>query len=103
MWFIGASKKFTDDTWSSIVSVMNGMPANKNGDKPTMQQLQQASMTPHADMLRTIALMVSSETDIPVNDLGITMDNPPAPKPWPKPNANCPAPPTGKTNASAAR
>ena len=33
-------------------------------------------MTPHADMLRTIALMVSSETDIPVNDLGITMDNP---------------------------
>lgn len=76
VWFIGASKKFTDDTWSSIVSVMNGMPANKNGDKPTMQQLQQASMTPHADMLRTIALMVSSETDIPVNDLGITMDNP---------------------------
>ena len=47
VWFIGASKKFTDDTWSSIVSVMNGMPANKNGDKPTMQQLQQASMTPH--------------------------------------------------------
>lgn len=34
VWFIGASKKFTDDTWSSIVSVMNGMPANKNGDKP---------------------------------------------------------------------
>ena len=30
VWFIGASKKFTDDTWSSIVSVMNGMPANKN-------------------------------------------------------------------------
>lgn len=76
VWFIGASKKFTDDTWSSIVSVMNGIPANKNGDKPTMQQLQQATMTPHADMLRTIALMVSSETDIPVNDLGITMDNP---------------------------
>ena len=36
VWFIGASKKFTDDTWSSIVSVMNGMPANKSGDKPTM-------------------------------------------------------------------
>ncbi|MBT1173572.1 phage portal protein [Bifidobacterium sp. MA2] len=76
VWFLGASKKFTNDTWSSIVSVMNGMPANKNGDKPTMQQLQQATMTPHADMLRTIALMVSSETDIPVNDLGVTMDNP---------------------------
>ena len=33
-------------------------------------------MQPHSDMLRTVALMVSSETDIPVNDLGITMDNP---------------------------
>lgn len=34
------------------------------------------TMQPHSDMLRTIALMVSSETSIPVNDLGITMDNP---------------------------
>ncbi|MCH9276106.1 phage portal protein [Bifidobacterium amazonense] len=76
IWFLGASKKFTSDTWSSIVSVMNGMPANKDGSTPQLVQLQQASMQPHADMLKTIALMVSAETDIPVNDLGITMDNP---------------------------
>lgn len=76
IWFLGASKKFTNDTWSSIVSVLNGIPADKGGEKPTLYQLQQATMTPHSEMLRTIALMVSAETDIPVNDLGITMDNP---------------------------
>lgn len=44
--------------------------------KPTLQQLSQASMTPHGDMLRTIGLMVSSETSIPVGYLGIIHDNP---------------------------
>jgi len=77
IWFLGANKgQVSPDTWGSIVSVINGIPAAKNGDKPELRQLNQASMQPHSDMLRTIALMVSSETDIPVNDLGITMDNP---------------------------
>lgn len=44
--------------------------------KPTLQQLSQATMQPHGDMLRTIGLMVSSETSIPVNYLGIIHDNP---------------------------
>ena len=52
------------------------MPASKNGDKPEMRQLSQASMQPHADMLRSVALMVAAETDIPATDLGITVDNP---------------------------
>ncbi|KAA8824241.1 phage portal protein [Bifidobacterium reuteri] len=77
IWFLGANKsQVSPDTWSSIVSVINGIPAGRNGDKPELRQLTQASMQPHSDMLRTVALMVSSETDIPVNDLGITMDNP---------------------------
>ena len=44
--------------------------------RPTLTQLQQASMQPHSEMLRTIGLMVSSETSIPVNYLGIIHDNP---------------------------
>lgn len=44
--------------------------------KPTLQQLSQATMQPHGDMLRTIGLMVSSETSIPVGYLGIIHDNP---------------------------
>ncbi|KFI50022.1 phage portal protein [Bifidobacterium biavatii] len=77
IWFLGADKsQVSPDTWGSIVSVINGVPASRSGDKPDLRQLTQASMQPHSDMLKTIALMVSSETDIPVNDLGITMDNP---------------------------
>lgn len=44
--------------------------------KPSLQQLQQASMQPHSEMLRTIGLMVSSELSIPVAYLGIIHDNP---------------------------
>lgn len=44
--------------------------------KPTLEQLQQASMQPHSEMLRTIGLMVSSELSIPVAYLGIIHDNP---------------------------
>ena len=35
---------------------------DSDGDKPVLQQLQQASMTPHSDMLRTIAAAFSAET-----------------------------------------
>lgn len=77
IWFLGTNKgQVSPDTWSSIMSVINGVPANKNGDKPDMRQLNQASMQPHDDMLRSIALMVAAETDIPPTDLGITIDNP---------------------------
>jgi hypothetical protein len=44
--------------------------------KPTLQQLAQATMQPHGDMLKTVGLMVSSETSIPVGYLGIIHDNP---------------------------
>ncbi|SDK79487.1 hypothetical protein [Arthrobacter sp. ok362] len=44
--------------------------------KPTLQQLSQATFQPHGEMLKTIGLMVSSETSIPVGYLGIIHDNP---------------------------
>lgn len=44
--------------------------------RPDLKQLQQASMQPHSEMLKTIGLMVSSETSIPVGYLGIISDNP---------------------------
>ncbi len=51
---------------------------------------------------RTVALMVSSETDIPVNDLGIIMGQPRQRRSHGRSRTQTlPAPPTGKTNASA--
>lgn len=49
---------------------------DKDGDKPELKQLQQASMTPHSDMLRTVAMAFSGETGIPPSSLGIIHDQP---------------------------
>jgi hypothetical protein len=77
LWFLGADQDaFSSDTWSSLISAINAISKDEDGDKPALQQISQASMQPHSDMLKTIALMVASETNLPVNDLGITMDNP---------------------------
>lgn len=77
LWFLGLDKKaMKADTWKSVISSINAISRDIDGNVPTLQQIQQASMQPHSDMLRTIAMMVASETNLPVNDLGITMDNP---------------------------
>lgn len=47
-----------------------------DGDKPTLKQLQQATMTPHSDMLRTVAMAFAGETGIPPHSLGVVHDNP---------------------------
>ena len=49
---------------------------DEDGDKPTIKQMQQATMTPHSDMLRTVAMAFSGETGIPPHSLGIIHDNP---------------------------
>lgn len=51
---------------------------DQDGDKPDLKQLQQASMVPHSDMLRTVAMAFSGETDIPAASLGIMHDQPPS-------------------------
>ncbi|MBT1181206.1 phage portal protein [Bifidobacterium sp. CP2] len=77
LWFLGADRDaFSADTWSSLISSINAISKDEDDDVPTLQQITQASMQPHSDMLKTIALLVASETNLPVNDLGITMDNP---------------------------
>lgn len=47
-----------------------------DGLAPSIKQLQQATMTPHSDMLRTVAMAFSGETGIPPSSLGIIHDNP---------------------------
>lgn len=86
---LGAEEEhFTDPTTGKRVSPLDALiggvwalPSTRDeetGDliKPTLEQLQQASMQPHSEMLRTIGLMVSSELSVPVAYLGIIHDNP---------------------------
>ncbi|GAA2545724.1 hypothetical protein HD598_002158 [Neomicrococcus aestuarii] len=47
-----------------------------DGHAPNIKQLQQATMAPHSDMLRTVAMAFSGETGIPPASLGIIHDNP---------------------------
>lgn len=47
-----------------------------DGEKPELTQLSQASMAPHSDMLRTVAMAFSGETGIPPSSLGIIHDQP---------------------------
>lgn len=79
VWFLGLEPEaLGDDKWTSLISQINSVSRDENAEIPSMHQVSQASMQPQSDMLKTIALMVASETDLPVNDLGITMDNPPS-------------------------
>jgi len=49
---------------------------DEDGRAPNIKQMQQATMTPHSDMLRTVASAFSGETGIPLNSLGVIHDNP---------------------------
>lgn len=77
IWFLGLNRdSFSKDTWSSLVSSINAVSRDENGDIPTLQQVTQASMQPHGDMLETIAMLASAETGIPAEQLGIRLTNP---------------------------
>ncbi|WP_077425249.1 phage portal protein [Bifidobacterium longum] len=77
LWFLGAPEDaFNQDTWSSLVSAINAIDGDIDGKNPELHQISQASMQPHSDMLKTIALVVASETNLPADNLGITLDNP---------------------------
>lgn len=48
----------------------------ENGDKPTVGQFQQQSMTPYADQMKMLASLFSGETGLTIDDLGFPSDNP---------------------------
>ena len=58
------------------MDLLLALSKDADGDSPTIKQLQQATMTPHSDMLRTVASAFSGETGIPLASLGIIHDNP---------------------------
>lgn len=77
VWFLGLDPDaFQGSKWSRLMTSLNAVSRDEDGLTPTIQQLQQASMTPYSSMLETIAMMVSSATDIPAEALGIRLSNP---------------------------
>ncbi len=77
IWFLGLSRdSFSADTWNALVSNINAVSRDENNETPELKQVSQASMQPHGDMLETIAMLASAETDIPPEQLGIRLTNP---------------------------
>jgi len=68
---VSESKKF-----KLAMDRLIALTRDADGNAPSIKQLQQATMTPHSDMLRTVASAFSGETGIPLAELGILHDNP---------------------------
>ncbi|MGP5389868.1 hypothetical protein [Glutamicibacter arilaitensis] len=85
---MGASEEhFTDkdgnplDIWKMITGSIWALPDVWDDDegklvRPKLEQLQQASMQPHNDMFKGVALRVASETSLPIGYLGVQENQP---------------------------
>lgn len=89
-YLLGADEDaFVDDdgnpkpAWEAIIGHLLVVSKQWNEEKeeysetnPTAGQFPQLSMSPHSEQLRSVAMMFSGETSIPVGYLGIIQDNP---------------------------
>lgn len=65
-----------DQKFKLAMDRLIALSKDADGDVPKLEQLAQASMQPHSDMLRTIGSAFSGETGIPLSALGIVHDQP---------------------------
>lgn len=64
------------DKWKASISSMIEITASENGDKATLGQFTQQSMTPHSEQLKTFASLFCGETGLTLDDIGFASDNP---------------------------
>ena len=64
------------DAWRASMSAMLRFDKDEDGDKPTLGQFTQQSMTPYTEQIRMAAAMFAGETGLTLDDLGFLTDNP---------------------------
>lgn len=64
------------DKWKAFVSSFLTFTKDDDGDKPTLGQFTQQSMSPFTEQLRTFASLFAGETGLTLDDLGFVTDNP---------------------------
>ena len=64
------------DKTKATISSMLTLTKDEDGDKPTLGQFTQQSMSPYTEQLRTFAAMFAGETGLTLDDLGFVTDNP---------------------------
>ena len=58
------------------VSTLLQIDKDEDGDKPTVGQFTQQSMSPYTEQIRTLAALFAGETGLTMDDLGFVSDNP---------------------------
>lgn len=74
--FYGDNAMSENEKFKLAMDRLLAISKDEDGDKPDLKQLQQATMTPHSDMMRTIAMAFSGETSLPPSSLGVIHDQP---------------------------
>lgn len=74
--FYGDNAMSESEKFKLAMDRLLAISKDEDGDKPDLKQLQQATMTPHSDMMRTIAMAFSGETSLPPSSLGVIHDQP---------------------------
>ena len=64
------------DKWQATMSSLITFTKDGEGERPTVGQFQQGSMTPHMDQLKMFASLFAGETGLTLDDLGFPSDNP---------------------------
>ena len=64
------------DKWRATMSTLITFEKDDEGDKPTIGQFAQQSMSPYTEQLRTFAALFAGETGLTLDDLGFVSDNP---------------------------
>lgn len=72
----GLSEEAEVDKWRASMSSLLTFTKDEDGDKPTVGQFQQQSMTPHLEQLRMFASLFAGETGLTLDDLGFATENP---------------------------
>lgn len=64
------------DKWKATMSSFLALTKDDEGDKPSLGQFTQQSMSPYTEQLRTFAALFAGETGLTLDDLGFVTDNP---------------------------
>lgn len=64
------------EKWKATISSLIEITKDEDGDKPTVGQFTQQSMTPHIEQLKMFAALFAGETGLTLDDLGFATENP---------------------------
>lgn len=64
------------EKWKATVSTLLSFTKDEDGDRPSVGQFSQQSMSPYTEQLRTFAALFAGETGLTLDDLGFVSDNP---------------------------